>query len=220
MQGKVATIYSLKDLEEKSQHNPYIVLFAYKKEDFTKKDLRSKHKIERIEKIIEKLANTEEYLMTGVRFAKANTDQNFWKLLTKKASTEADTENICFIIFEDGIIMENNSIPAYMFGEQGSANIKDFIEQHLGNEIKKTIQKMKEEQRKYKDENEEDDYNSSNTSINVYYPSYYDPYYYNWGYPWYSYGPGWGYGRWGGYRSYHNHRWHGHKHYRGRPHHK
>ena len=37
MQGKVATIYSLKDLEEKSQHNPYIVLFAYKKEDFTKK---------------------------------------------------------------------------------------------------------------------------------------------------------------------------------------
>lgn len=208
IQSKIATIYSLKDIEEKSQSNPYIVLFAYKKEAYNNKDRYLRQAIDRIEKNIATLANRKEYLITGVRFAKTKADPSFWQDLMQAASTQKTQENMCFIIFEDGVIIKKNGMPACLLGKYGLADIQEFIENYLGDQIAKTIKTMNDEKRKYQEEHDDDYYedNRSSTSINLYYPSYYDPYYYHWGYPWYSYGPGWGYGRWGGYRSHHHHR--------------
>jgi hypothetical protein len=214
-QAKIATIYSVKDIEEKSKNNPYLVVFAYKKDFYNKKDREFKQKIDRISKTVENLAEKKEYLMTGVRFAKASADESFWADLTQK-TTENNSQSICFLIFEDGNILEKNNIAACIFGEQGTANLKEFIDEYLGDEIAQTMKTMEEEKRKRAEEDAKDD-NQSRASISVYYPSYYDPYYYNWGYPWYSYGPRWGYSGWSGYRHrrHYNRGWHGSGHHRG-----
>ena len=215
-QGKIATIYSLKDIEEKSKNNPYLVLFAYKKDLYTKKDRAFKQKIDRISKSVENLAERKEYLMTGVRFAKASADESFWMTLTQKTPENKDLYNICFFIFAHGEIMHINNTAAYICGEQGSAKLKEFIDEYLGDEIANTMKMMEEEKRKRAAEADAEDDDQSRTSINLYYPSYYDPYYYNWGYPWYSYGPGWGYSSWGGYRhrGHYNRGWSGGGHHR------
>jgi hypothetical protein len=214
-QGKIATIYSLKDIEEKSKNNPYLVLFAYKKDLYNKKDRAFKQKIDRISKTIENLAKRKEYLMTGVRFAKAGADESFWTTLTQKTPENKDMHNICFFIFAHADLMQINNTTAYICGEQGSANLKEFIDEYLGDEIANTMKIMEEEKRKQAAEDDETD-SQSRTSIHVYSPAYYDPYYYNWGYPWHSYGPGWGYSYWGGYghRPHYNRGWHGGGHHR------
>ncbi|RTL06578.1 hypothetical protein EKK58_04555 [Candidatus Dependentiae bacterium] len=211
IESKIATIYSLKDIEEKAQNNPYLVLFAYKKESYNNaKDRHLKQTIDRIENSLEKLANRKEYLMTGVRFAKTKADTSFWQHLMEKVGTDQTEETMCFIIFEEGIIIKKNNLPACLLGKHGLVDIKEFIENYLGDQIAQTMKNMNAEKQKYQEKQEEDYADDrSSTSINVYYPSYYDPYYYHWGYPWYSYGPGWGYGRWRGYRSHHHHGWHG-----------
>jgi hypothetical protein len=208
----------MQDIEEKSKNNPYLILFAYKKDLYTKKDRTFKQKIDRVSKTVENLAERKEYLMTGVRFAKASADESFWADLTQKTTENISAQTICFLIFEDGNILEKNNSTACIFGEQGSTTLKEFIDQYLGNEITNTMKTMEEEKRKRAEEYNDEDDNQGHASINVYYPSYYDPYYYNWGYPWYSYGPGWGHSYWGGYghrhRGHYNRGWHGGGHHR------
>lgn len=195
--SKVSTIYDSKDIQNQS----YLFVFCYKKDTYKKGSNAFKHKVDRIISTIDNLSKRKEYVLTDIQFAKAIADEPLWTALTKNNNP---AEDICFMLFANGIIMEKNGADAYLFGDQGYVPLEGFIHEYLGDRIKEKIEEVKEDQRLAQQDNDND--SDTNTSINLYYPAY-DPYAY-WGSPWY-YGRGWGYGNyhhgygggWRGHRS-------------------
>jgi len=183
------------------RHNYAVVMF-YQFDKKARKDPTLKRKMDRLASIFKSLSKNYKYEEGGLVFLKVNTVKNDLAMVSRDLGV---TQVPAFLLFEDGeSIKDNVGKPVSLVGFISRADLKMFIDTHLGEEIEESV-KEKEKIRKKRQEE---------AQLQPYYYPYSYPYSY-YPYDYYPYGVGFYFG---GGRRFHRggRRFHGGRHVRSR----
>lgn len=198
--ARVQSGSSERELDNKIIKNNFVVVMFYRKGKEEKSDKELRSKLERLDSTYDSLSAKTKYKDAGVAFVRMNIVK---EELEEVARIYGVRELPAFIVFENGKqAVDNEGKPAILKGFATRADLTNFIETYIGEEIDAYLRDKEQERARRR---EEDAYYRA-----TYAPYYYYPYYY--GYPYYGYGyypyyhrPGFGFGfHFGGG---HHHRW-------------